>query len=94
MKEAHCTESLQITLSYTSQGHDLRYMLMVYAICGDVQWTMETLGRRRAKDAFSAGMWARTSMKRLTSSRRAVTMAGEPERAFLAMTRSFVQTAR
>lgn len=94
MKGARCTESLPITLLDTSQGHDLRYMLMVYAICGDVQWTMETLGRRRAKDAFFAGMWARTSMKRSTSSRRAVTMAGEPERAFLAMTRSFVPTVR
>lgn len=93
MREAHCTEFLQITLSYMSQGHDLRYMLMVSAIYGGVPWTRATLGPKRAKDVFSVGMWARTSSKRSTSLRKVGTMAGEPKRASPATIRSSVPTA-
>lgn len=94
MREAHCTEFLQTTLSYMSMVHDLRFMLTVSAICGGAQWTRVTLRLKRAKDASFVGMWARTSLKKLTSLTKVETMAGEPKRDSLAMIRSCVPTAR
>lgn len=92
MREARCTEFLQITPSYTSGGHDLRFMLTVSAICGGVLLTGVTLGPKRVKGASSAGMWARTSSKRSTSSRKVGTTAGEPKRVSPATIRSCVPT--
>ena len=56
MREAHCTESLQITLSDMNGEHDLRFMLMVSAICGGALWTGATPGTKRAKGASSVEM--------------------------------------
>lgn len=55
MREAHCTESLQITPSYMSKELDLRFILTVSAICGGARWTGVTLTPKRARAASSVG---------------------------------------
>lgn len=93
MREGHYTEYLQKTLLYMNLGHDLRFMLTVFAICGVVLWTGVTPRPNRAKDVYSVGMWVRTSLKRSTSLRKVGTMVGEPKRVFPATIRCCVPTA-
>lgn len=66
---------------------------MGFATCGGVPSTEVTHTPKRGKDASSAAMWVRISLKRSILSRKVTTTAGEPKKGSHAMIRSCVPTA-
>lgn len=74
---------------FLSQVPTLPSMPMGSETCGAVLWTEGIRLHARAEVGCSVGMWARTSSKKLTSSLKAGTTAGEQRKGLNVMTRNF-----